>query len=59
MKPLKEYSGMLPSKTPTFSLINKIADNSYTLNILNLNDNYAQTKKADKRILKIKPIICI
>ena len=38
MKPLKENSGILPSKSLTFSLINKIKTNpqlSNTLNILN------------------------
>ena len=40
MKPLKENSGILPSKTLTFSLINKIKtspqlSNTCTLNILN------------------------
>ena len=48
MKPLKENSGILPTKTLPFSMINKIKISpklSYTSNILNKNVNKVTINK--------------
>ena len=52
MKPLKENSGILPTKALPFSLINKIKISpqlSNTLDILNQNVYKVWTKIADKK----------